>query len=62
MPIEKLNLSTRAYQALKRAGVHTVEQLQAMSGEELLAIRFLGPRSLLEITDQLRGLGSEGVR
>ena len=52
--IEELNLSTRIYNGLKRAGVNTVEDLAAMSKEDLKDIRNLGKGSIDEIADELQ--------
>ena len=49
MPISALGLSVRAYNALRRYGVDTVEQLLAIPEGELKEIRNLGAKSLEEI-------------
>ena len=43
----------RAYNCLKRAGIHTVGQLLELDDEALLSIRQLGPKTLAEIKDKL---------
>lgn len=40
--IEELNLSVRAYNCLRRAGVHTIGQLKSMTYEDLTKVRNLG--------------------
>lgn len=51
--IEDLNLSIRAYNSLKRAGIDTVEQLRALTGDELRKIRNLGRKGAEEIERKL---------
>ena len=48
-PIETLNLSVRSFNCLKRAGIHTVQQLLSIPSENLLKIRNLGKMSASEI-------------
>ena len=50
-PIEELQLQNKEYQALKRAGIDTIEQLQNYSPEKLLRVRSIGPISLARITN-----------
>ena len=62
-PIEELSLPLRAYNSLRREGVHTVADLVAKTPQELLAIENIGPASVEEIRQRLadRGLSlSEG--
>jgi carbon monoxide dehydrogenase subunit G len=62
-PIEELSLPLRAYNSLRREGVHTVADLVAKTPQELLAIDNIGPASVEEIRQRLadRGLSlSEG--
>jgi len=54
--IDELNLSIRAYNCLKRAGISTVGQLKALSDEELLKIRNLGRKSAEEVKNKLKML------
>ena len=53
MKIEELNLSLRAYDALKRAGIDTVEQLRERTPTDLLRIRGIGKTLLWEILDKV---------
>ena len=53
-PIDVLNLSTRARNALIRADLTTPEDLLSLSEVDLLNIRGLGPKSVTEILDRLR--------
>jgi len=57
--IEELELSVRAYNCLKRAGFHTVEQLRNLTDEDFQKIRNLGARSASEIKLKLRQLDKE---
>ena len=47
----------RAYNSLRRVGIHTVEDLSARTEADLLAIENLGPQSVREIKERLAGLG-----
>lgn len=53
MPIEKLDLTPRAYNSLKRANISKVGELLEMSEEELLSVRNFGKKSLDELRDRL---------
>lgn len=53
MKIENLNLSVRTYNCLKRKGIDTVEQLQAMSDDDLMTIRCFGIGCLKEVHAKL---------
>lgn len=53
MPIEKLELTPRAYNSLKRANISKVGELLEMSEEELLSVRNFGKKSLDELRDRL---------
>lgn len=52
-PIENLDLSVRAYNCLKRAGVISVEKLRAMTDEDLTHVRNLGRKCVEEIKRKL---------
>lgn len=52
-PIEALDLSPRAYNSLKRAGVSKVGEVLDMSEEALLNVRNFGRKSLDELRDRL---------
>src|SRR5215469_2788011 len=56
-PLEELNLPVRAYNSLRRVGIHTVDELSARTEGELLAIENLGPQSVSQIKDRLADLG-----
>lgn len=57
-PIEELELSVRAFNCLKRAGITKVGQILDMSENELLNVRNFGQKSLEELRQRLaqRGL------
>lgn len=57
MTIEDLDLSPRASNRLKRAGLSTVEELILKSTDELKKVRNLGNKSLEEIIEKLKELG-----
>jgi len=58
LPIEDLQLPVRAFNSLRREGIHTVGDLAARDETQLLAISNLGPQSVSEIKQKLaeRGL------
>ena len=55
--IEDLDFSVRAYNCLKRAGIHTLQDLVNKSESEMMKIRNLGKKSLKEVLDKVRELG-----
>jgi hypothetical protein len=59
-PIEKLELSSRTLNCLKRAHITKVGQVLEMTNEELLKIRNFGEKSLEELMDRLRREGVIG--
>lgn len=56
-PIEEIEFSVRAYNCLKRAGIHTVQDLIAKKEIEVTKIRNLGKKSLKEVIDKVKELG-----
>ncbi|MBO4832025.1 MAG: AAA family ATPase [Oscillospiraceae bacterium] len=52
-PIEDLDLSLRSFNCLKRAGIHSVEQLRGMSEDDLRHVRNLGTKGVGEICRKL---------
>jgi DNA-directed RNA polymerase subunit alpha len=56
-PIEDLNLSVRAYNCLKRAGITKVGQILEMSEDDLLGVRNFGRKSLDELRERLAAHG-----
>lgn len=57
MTIEELDLSVRAYNCLKRAGINTVEDLINRTEEDMIKVRNLGRKSLDEVIGKLVALG-----
>ena len=57
-PVEDLQLPVRAFNSLRREGIHTIGDLAARNEADLLAINNLGPQSVSEIKEKLaeRGL------
>ena len=55
--IEDLDFSVRAYNCLKRAGIHTLQDLVNMSENDMMKIRNLGKKSLKEVLDKIRDMG-----
>ena len=57
MTIEELDLSVRAYNCLKRAGINTVAELVQRNQEDMMKVRNLGKKSLEEVEQKLMALG-----
>lgn len=57
MSIEELDLSVRSFNCLKRAGIHTVEELTNRTEEDMIKVRNLGRKSLEEVISKLQLLG-----
>ena len=57
MTIEDLELSVRSFNCLKRASINTVEELTQRSEEDLMKVRNLGMKSLVEVKNKLAELG-----
>ena len=55
-PVERLDLSSRTLNCLKRASIDKVGEILAMKRADLLQIRNFGERSLNELYDRLREL------
>ena len=58
-PIEEIEFSVRAYNCLKRAGIHTIQDLVSKKEIELTKIRNLGKKSLKEVIDKVKEIGLE---
>ena len=54
--IEDLDFSVRAYNCLKRAGIHTLQDLVNKSENDMMKIRNLGRKSLEEVIQKLASL------
>lgn len=57
MTIEEMDLSVRSYNCLKRASIHTVEDLTKKSEDDMLKVRNLGKKSLDEVILKLESYG-----
>ncbi len=57
MTIEELDLSVRAYNCLKRAGINTTSELVQRNQEDMMKVRNLGRKSLEEVEQKLEALG-----
>ena len=57
MTIEELELSVRAYNCLKRAGINSVAELVQRNQEDMMKVRNLGRKSLEEVENKLAELG-----
>jgi len=57
-PLEELNLSTRSYNSLKRAGIFTLGQLLEKGREGLPPLPGLGAKSRAEVEELMTKLGS----
>ena len=55
--IEDLDFSVRAYNCLKRAGIHTLQDLVNKSESDMIKIRNLGKKSLKEVLDKIKEMG-----
>ena len=53
MSIDKLDLTVRLYNSLKRAGITTVAEIVEKSEEEIMRLRSLGRKSFKELKDKL---------
>ena len=56
-PIAELDLSVIAYNCIKRAGHHTLQDLTSLSEGEMMKIRNLGKKSLKEVIDKIKDMG-----
>lgn len=56
-PIEKLDLSSRTLNCLKRSNINKVGQVLEIEGADLLKIRNFGTKSLDELNDKLKEYG-----
>lgn len=56
MPIEKLGLSTRSCNVLKKAGIHTAGLLIQMSQKDIFELRNVGVLSRKEITEAIENI------
>ena len=57
MKIEDMELSVRSFNCLKRAGINTDEDLCNKTESEMMKIRNLGNKSLVEVHERLEAMG-----
>ncbi len=57
LTIDELDLSVRAFNCLKRAGINTVAELVQINQEDMMKVRNLGKKSLEEVEQKLALLG-----
>jgi DNA-directed RNA polymerase subunit alpha len=57
MPVEKLDLSVRAMNCLRRSGINTVGELVSLGDKELLSLRNFGQKSRQEVEEKLQSMG-----
>ncbi len=55
--IDELDFSVRAYNCLKRANIHTLQDLVNKDEQEIMKIRNLGKKSYKEVIDKIKELG-----
>jgi len=55
--IEALDLSVRSYNCLKRADINIIRDLAEKSEEEMMKVKNMGKKSLVEVLDKLREYG-----
>ena len=57
MKVEELDFSSRTENALRRAGINTVEEIISFTEDDIIKIRNIGETGFTEILKKLRGLG-----
>lgn len=57
MSIEEMDLSVRSFNCLKRAGIHTVDDLTKKTRDDMSKVRNLGIKSIDEISKKLESYG-----
>ena len=57
MKVEELDFSSRTLNALKRAGIDTVEEIISYTEDEIIKVRNIGETGFTEILKKLKGLG-----
>jgi DNA-directed RNA polymerase alpha subunit len=53
IPIEELDLSILSYNALKRSGINTIEELKEWDEDRLLSVRNTGKKIVAEVTEKI---------
>lgn len=57
MPVEKLDISVRAMNCLRRSGINTIGEFVSLDEKEILALRNFGQKSRQEVEEKLQTLG-----
>lgn len=57
IPLDQLGFNSRTFNALRRAGITTVGMLAGKTREEVVDMKYLGPKSWEEIQDRLEAIG-----
>ena len=57
LTIEELDLSVRAFNCLKRAGINTVEDIVQIPREDFMKLRNLGRKSFEEVLEKIQSMG-----
>jgi len=57
MPVEKLDISVRALNCLRRSGINTVGELVSLGEKDIAALRNFGQKSRQEVEEKLQTLG-----
>jgi DNA-directed RNA polymerase subunit alpha len=57
MPVDRLDLSVRTMNCLRRGGIETVGQIISKGEKGLMALRNFGEKSSQEIEERLKELG-----
>ncbi len=57
MPVEKLDISVRALNCLRRSGINTVGELVSLDEKDIAALRNFGQKSRQEVEEKLQALG-----
>ena len=57
LTIDELDLSVRSFNCLKRASIHTVQDLISKTEEDMMKVRNLGHKSLEEVIAKLASFG-----
>ena len=57
MSIDKLDLTVRLYNSLKRSGIYTVAEIVSRTEEDIMRLRSLGRKSFKELKDKLEENG-----
>ena len=55
--IDNMELSVRSYNCLCRAGIKTIDQLRGKTGQDLMKVRNLGRKSMIEVIEKAKEWG-----